>query len=144
MAGEEILELVELERQTFKVTAVRITDENLGLVARWMNTHLTIDRPRHGDVLFLNVVHGYVAGRPQTVPAFVGDWITWDGKMFQKYADKKLRAIFTEARTEEKRAKVLELVKLAMYEQYVAEWIAEGRESQANETTDEIMKIMGE
>lgn len=113
------------ERRTFRVQAIRVTQENMRELAEWCGGDLarTLDVNERD---YISVPVGHVNGRERLARAYVGNWITrlTEANNFRVYKDKSFveafRAIMNDT---EKYAKTLELVKAAMREENTATYL---------------------
>jgi hypothetical protein len=125
-------------RNALKVNAVRITPENIGDVARWMNVPVRIDPSRHGQEPFLTIVTGFVSGRPQTTPAKAGDWIGEIDGVFRKYKHNYFVSSFEPKKNV--RVEISVIIENAL--SVNPELIHHSLEDLAENYTDQIMKVI--
>lgn len=83
--------LEDYVRRSFRIRAVRITEENIGEVAKMMNSEV---KRRHFASGYKN--HFEIVEGPDDVRAqvYVGDWLTWMGGKFKRYTNKLFKYTF--------------------------------------------------
>lgn len=138
------------QRKTFRVQAIKVTEENMGELAEWCGgrVHIETSGP-HGGLgdPYIAVPISRIAGRVQTAPAKVGDWITrlTDANNFRVYRNKTFREVFEEiANAEQKYAEVHAVIVNAMRKQDAATYNGEssrGMDQVADKATRDILGL---
>jgi hypothetical protein len=128
-------------RKSFDVRAVRITDDNIRVVALWSGGIVRRLPNNPGEALRgvnkrciqLEVNH---YNKLREVKAYVGDWILMTDEGFRHYRDKSFRLAFQPKDPRKRYEEVRALVSRAMIEQDAATYL--GRSSETKGLTDEI------
>jgi hypothetical protein len=91
---EKELDLHGYTRNSFAVTAVQVTEQNIEVVAKWCGSVLREAVPETGVAKHIHVD----VRRPMTIRqsrAYVGDWLLKAGKGFKVYTDQAFQSCFT-------------------------------------------------
>lgn len=136
-----MLESSVFVRRTFSIKANQITEENAREIAKWCGG--TVSRTLDDYEALYILIPVKIAGRPQEIKAWVGDWVTCSsaGKGFKVYPDKSFRVAFeSPAINMETFAKVHQLVLSAMSRQDVCTY--NEASSEATPYAEEVAKLI--
>jgi len=136
------------QRKTFRVQAIRVTEENMKELADWCGGQFKIETSGpHGGLgdPYIQVAIGRVQGRPQHASAYVGDWVTRlsAGNNFRVYKSKSFLEAFQEiANHEEKYAEVHQVIVNAMNQQDKATWGGVGTSAEMDLVADKATRAI--
>jgi len=77
--------------RSFRIRAIRITEENIAEVAEMMNSEVKRRHFASGYKNHFEIVEGPYVIRTQV---YVGDWLTWMGGNFKRYTNKMFKYSF--------------------------------------------------